>query len=81
MVIIKDVLQHLPNKDVSIVLEKIKKYKYCIITNDYTGDICGDINIGEWRPINVLLSPFNINGIAMYGYIGKQVILWQPKKA
>lgn len=74
--IIKDVLQHLPQKDVFTILEKIKKYKYCLITNDYA-DINSkkDINAGQWRPINVLLEPYNIDGISLYGYNGKHVVL------
>jgi hypothetical protein len=73
--IIKDVLQHLPNKDVHKVLNKLKKYKYCLMTNDYTDKNGGDIHIGEWRPINVLLSPFNVDGITITGYNGKHVVL------
>ena len=77
--IIKDVLQHLPNKDVFNCLEKIKKLKYCLITNDYTDSNTGDINIGEWRPINILLPPFSVDGISLYGYNGKHVVLLRNK--
>jgi len=73
--IIKDVLQHLPNKDVFKCLEKLKKFKYCLITNDYTDVNYKDIKIGRYRKLNILLEPFNHNGVTIYGYIGKQVVL------
>jgi hypothetical protein len=73
--IIKDVLQHLPNKDVFTILDIIKKYKYCLVTNDYTECNKRDIKIGEWRPVNILLPPFNAYGITLYGYNGKHVTL------
>lgn len=76
IIIIKDVLQHLSNKDVMKSLNNIKKYKYAIITNDYTGEnVNYDINNGQWRPINILLSPYNVDGVTLYGYNGKHVVL------
>jgi hypothetical protein len=73
--IVKDVLQHLTNEQVAICLNNLKRYKTCVITNDYTDSPATDIQTGEWRPINILLSPFNVDGITLYGHIGKQVIL------
>jgi hypothetical protein len=75
LAIVKDVLQHLPNSDITKVLEKLKKFKWVIITNDYTERNGGDISIGAWRPVNVLVEPFNVDGITLFGYIGKQVVL------
>ena len=73
--IVKDVLQHLTNDQVKICLDNLKKYKICIITNDYTDSSATDIQMGQWRPINILLPPFSVAGVTIYGYIGKQVIL------
>jgi SAM-dependent methyltransferase len=79
LIICKDVLQHLPNKDVSLILDKISKNcKYFLITNDYTDKNVKDIRIGEYRQLNVLLPPFNCSAVTICGYIGKQVILGQP---
>ncbi len=75
-VIVKDVLQHLPNCDVATLLEKIRRRsRFALITNDYTDSNQCDIAIGEHRPINVLLEPFNHPGLTLYGYIGKHVVL------
>jgi len=79
LVIIKDVLQHLPNRDVVTVLRMIRKRsRFALITNDYADSNQGDIAIGEHRPINVLLEPFNHPGLTVYGYIGKHVVLGIP---
>jgi hypothetical protein len=75
LAIVKDVLQHLPNSDILKVLEKLKKYKWVIITNDYTEKNGGDISVGSWRPVNILVEPFKVDGMTLYGYIGKQVVL------
>ena len=76
LVIVKDVLQHLPNRDVATLLEKIRRRsRFALITNDYTDSNQCDIAIGEYRPINVLLAPFNHPGLTLYGYIGKHVVL------
>ena len=76
LVIIKDVLQHLPNADTAIILKKIReRSRFALITNDYTDVNRGDIAVGEHRPINVLLEPYDHPGLTVYGYIGKQVVL------
>ena len=76
LIICKDVLQHLPNKDVESVLMKIwRMSKFALITNDYTDANHDDIEVGSHRPVNILLPPFNHPGVTVYGYIGKQVVL------
>lgn len=76
LIVIKDVLQHLPNADVITILEKVrKKARFALITNDYTDQNRGDTMPGGHRPINVLLEPFNLPGVTIFGYIGKQVSL------
>jgi SAM-dependent methyltransferase len=76
LIIIKDVLQHLPNADIATVLKKIReRSRFALIINDYTDLNRGDISVGEYRPVNVLLEPFNHPGLTIFGYIGKQVVL------
>jgi len=73
--IIKDVFQHMPNEDILICLEKIKKYKICIIVNDYTDENNSDIEVGKWHQVNPLLAPFNVDGVCIGGEYGKQIIM------
>lgn len=62
LVLIKDVLQHLPNKDIAIILDQvIKKSKYALICNDFSDDYNLDILPGGGRTLNLSESPFNYN--------------------
>ena len=72
-VIIRQVLQHLDNKSIIKILNKIKSYKYAIITEHNTKNIFIpniDKNIGlttrlEFNSgINVEIEPFNFNFIS-----------------
>jgi SAM-dependent methyltransferase len=62
LILIKDVLQHLSNRDVLSILNKvIGNCKYALICNDfYLGDNV-DIVAGGWRPIDLSKDPFNYN--------------------
>ncbi len=66
LLICKDVLQHLSNEDVFLFLSHLKKYKYCLITNDCDPDVvrCKNINIltGGYRNIDMTLPPYNLRG-------------------
>lgn len=77
IIIIKDVLQHLPNDMVKNILNLVKtKCKYALITNDYTDkNLNNDIEIGKWRKINVLISPYDMNGVTVFNDKGKQTSL------
>ena len=57
LLIIKDVLQHLPNKDIRKILAKTKTFRYVLITNDYTLNN-SDCAIGDYRGLNLLVKPF-----------------------
>ncbi|MGK7873168.1 MAG: class I SAM-dependent methyltransferase [Xenococcaceae cyanobacterium] len=75
LAICKDVLQHLSNKSVGIILRKLMQYKYALITNDiYRGLRMSnwlsnvrvplqrpntEINDGGSRPLNLTKEPFN----------------------
>lgn len=79
LVIIKDVLAHLPNADIVIMLRKIReRSRFALITDDYTETNGRDIAVGEHRPINVLGKPFHHPGLTLCSYIGKHVVLGVP---
>ena len=66
LLICKDVLQHLPNEEISLFLKQLPKYKYVLITNDiyvpgYT--LNAKIDHGDYRPVDLTLPPFSINGV------------------
>lgn len=69
LIICKDVLVHLSFDDALNVLENIKKSKtkYLLSTTFYDIDN-KDIKTGQWRPINLENSPFNL---------GEPIILWK----
>jgi len=61
LLLVKDVLQHLPNDLVSRYIEHFKtKYRWLIITNDDLpqADLNQDIVAGGWRPLRLDLPPF-----------------------
>jgi len=64
LVIIKDVLQHLPTEDVERVLKKLEKYQYVVTQNDIFENQKNnsDINSGQFRPLDVTKEPFNRSG-------------------
>jgi len=52
LLIVKEVLQHLPNADIQAILSKIGAYKYAIFVNDITHHIRGSWKeLWQWRPI------------------------------
>lgn len=61
LVIIKDVLHHLSNDDVSKILQKLPKYRYVIIQNDICKNrsMNKDIQNGKFRPLDITTGPFN----------------------
>nr|QBK91601.1 MAG: methyltransferase domain protein [Pithovirus LCPAC302] len=61
LVIIKDVLQHLNNKSVKIVLKKLKRCKRVLVINDTNNMMFwnnSDIKTGDFRSIDINQSPF-----------------------
>lgn len=86
LLLCKDVLQHLSNDDIALFLNKIKKFKHCLITNDVnprtlTSDN-PDIKSGRpSRSIDLTKPPFNIEGLKILtyfnGYKTKQILYIQ----
>lgn len=74
LIVCKDVLQHLPKEDILKFIKQLKKYKYCIITNDKKMDASVnereelnhlEIEKGAYRPIDLELEPFNLKGYSL----------------
>lgn len=64
LLIVKDVLQHLSNKNIAAFLQNTHKYKYCLITNcvNPNGDtINADIEDGGFRYLELRLPPFSVD--------------------
>jgi len=71
LIIIKDVLQHLPNKAVLNVLPQLKRYKYALITNCINPKgICDntDIELGGFRYIDLHRPPFDLEAQEVFSF-------------
>lgn len=60
LVIVKDVMQHLPNSIILELLEKLKVVRYALITNDISPGANTDCVIGEFRKMDMEKPPFNL---------------------
>jgi 2-polyprenyl-3-methyl-5-hydroxy-6-metoxy-1,4-benzoquinol methylase len=80
LIICKDVLQHLCNKDVIDILVKIiKSSKFSLVTNDFasTDLVNRDINNGDYRCLDLSLSPFNLDVTTLLEF---ERVGWKPKR-
>ncbi|MBX9924448.1 MAG: class I SAM-dependent methyltransferase [Rhabdochlamydiaceae bacterium] len=86
LLICKDVLQHLPIEDVQSFFKQLHKYKYALLTNDVNPDTLKSDNrnivAGEYRPIALTETPFNLRAetVLCYRCVGgevKLVLLWK----
>lgn len=78
LVVIKDVLQHWNNQEIFDFLNKIKTYKFAIITNSTQSSPSNrDILTGGFRPLNILLPPFNAKATVLlrYGKTDEKTVL------
>lgn len=83
LLICKDVLQHLFNKDIIKFLAQLPKFKYCLITNEVNSNTLSSDNddiplnemrIGGMRKIDLCRPPFNISGTVLLNYrIGREI--------
>ena len=67
LLILKDVLQHLSNKNILTILKKTKEYKYVLIINDYTEHNSDCFN-GGYRPLNINNKPFNLHAQEVFSF-------------
>lgn len=65
LLIIKDVLTHLPNDMIPKVFSQFKKFKHCLITHNVDLQTLTspnvDIPVGEFREMDLTKPPFNID--------------------
>lgn len=59
LVIVKDVLQHLPHAVIEKFFDKFGAAGAVIVTNDATTRNDGDIDPGEYRAVDLTLPPYN----------------------
>jgi len=89
VLIAKDVLQHWGNADILSFLPKLTSFRVALITNGFNPEkmdkVNLDINPGEWRPVDLQKSPFNVPGSYVYWSTAgepKYVFLWSnPRTA
>ena len=72
LILIKDVLQHLPNATIKIIMDNIMAHStYALICNDIgTGN--GDTHVGGHRGLNLADEPFNLP-LSIIRYYGEQI--------
>ncbi len=71
LLIAKDVLQHLPSQTVQDFLPYLSKYKYALLTNCVNAKGVtqnGDIELGEFRPLDLLLAPFHLKAEPVFSF-------------
>jgi len=74
LIIVKDVLQHIPTRDIQAILAKVyKSCRWALITNDYAPYNSGDTVVNGYRPLNIQASPFNAPGIEVARYGGSEI--------
>lgn len=78
VLILKDVLQHWPQKDIQYFIGNIlPNFKYALITNEFDNNpefTNQDCSIGAFRPLDLAKAPYNLNNLQVlldYTYIGK----------
>jgi len=70
LLIVKDVLQHWPNRDILNFLPRIRDFKYCLLINCafQTGMQNRDILQGQFRPVDLTKPPFGIGGEVVFSF-------------
>ena len=72
LLLCKHVLQHLTNADIISFLPQLKKYKYCLITNQVNPRTLSgsnkDIRAGGGRKLDLTKSPFYLDGQKALNY-------------
>ena len=72
LLICKDVMQHLTNNDIKVLLKQLPKFKHCLITNDLSYPALTsdnrDIRRGDYRSLDLLKPPFNVKAEKAFMY-------------
>jgi SAM-dependent methyltransferase len=82
LIIIKDVLQHLPNSKIVSIVDKIKTHaRYALFCDMYIKvndrELNSDIPMGRARPIDLSKEPFSFDFEKIERYNGKQISLYR----
>jgi 2-polyprenyl-3-methyl-5-hydroxy-6-metoxy-1,4-benzoquinol methylase len=68
----KDVFQHLTNADIQRFIPQLKKFKYCLITNEINPLTLtsnnADTRVGGFRRLDLSKPPFNLKGKGVLNY-------------
>ncbi len=70
LVILKEVTQHLPNADVSRLMERLRGYRLVLHCSGFGGVVNGDIRMGEAREVDLSKPPFNLPARRLLTYSG-----------
>jgi SAM-dependent methyltransferase len=86
LIIIKDVLQHLPNSKIISIVNKIKNNaRYALFCDMYIKvndrELNTDIPTGRARPIDLLESPFSFDFERIEQYNGKNIFLYRKESS
>ncbi len=72
LLIMKDVMQHLPNDIIQLYLAKVvPRYRWALITNSYQkqqNPVNADIEIGSFRCIDLQAPPFSVGAPYVFEY-------------
>ncbi len=72
LLIVKDVLQHLSNRNIHRAVEQFGKFKYVIIVNDIDPETLTALNVdirdGDYRTLDITAEPFNVRGRQVLTY-------------
>jgi SAM-dependent methyltransferase len=76
LLLCKDVLHHLPNKDIALFIKQFPKFSYCLITNDVDPlthtSTNPDIQCGGFRGLDLAKPPFCVLGTNVLRYRTEQ---------
>jgi SAM-dependent methyltransferase len=77
LLITKDVLQHWSNAKVQAFLPQLYRYRYALVTNCVNPrgpTVNGDIQDGDFRYLDLRLTPFNLNAKPVYSFANSRVL-------
>lgn len=82
LLIVKDVLQHWPNKDVRDFLDAIKtRYKFVLTTNCIESElpVNEDIEMGGFRGLDIRIAPFNTPATVLHSFTGPKTYSFKER--
>lgn len=72
LLILKDVLQHWSNADITAIVPKFRRFRYCLIANGATEQVRHltntDMPAGGYRPVDLSKPPFGVPGTFVLDY-------------